>query len=51
VRYYLRMDGMRGLLGFLLEDCCGGAPEHCGPLLDEITCACPGAGQAMGTTA
>jgi DNA-binding transcriptional ArsR family regulator len=27
---------MQGLLGFLLEDCCGGAPEICRPLGDML---------------
>lgn len=35
--------GMGLLLGFLLEDCCGGAPEICAPLgLDLATLAAPG---------
>jgi DNA-binding transcriptional ArsR family regulator len=29
---------MRELLGFLMEDCCGGKPEICAPL-DEPACA------------
>lgn len=40
VRYFADMDGMRGLLGFLMEDCCGGRPELCQPLIDEISCPC-----------
>lgn len=27
IRYFANMDGMRGLLAFLMEDCCGGRPE------------------------
>ena len=38
VRYRANLDGMRGLLGFLMEDCCGGAPERCAPLLELVTC-------------
>jgi ArsR family transcriptional regulator len=36
---------MRGLLGFLMEDCCGGAPEICRPLGDILAkaAACGGA--------
>ena len=26
IRYFADMDGMRGLLAFLMEDCCGGRP-------------------------
>jgi DNA-binding transcriptional ArsR family regulator len=40
IRYFADMDGMRALLGFLLEDCCGGRPDLCRPLVDEIACAC-----------
>jgi DNA-binding transcriptional ArsR family regulator len=43
--YTADYDAMQGLLGFLLEDCCGGAPEICGPLaqtLDRVAC-CPAA--------
>ncbi|MCA1775401.1 MAG: helix-turn-helix domain-containing protein [Loktanella sp.] len=40
IRYFVQMDGVRGLLGFLMEDCCGGSPELCRPLLDEIACSC-----------
>jgi DNA-binding transcriptional ArsR family regulator len=40
IRYFADMDGMRDLLAFLMEDCCGGRPELCQPVLDEVTCAC-----------
>ena len=40
IRYSADMDGLRGLLGFLLQDCCGGRAELCQPLIDEIACAC-----------
>jgi len=39
IRYFADMDGMRGLLAFLMEDCCGGKPELCQPVIDEIACA------------
>ena len=39
IRYVADLDGMRRLLGFLLEDCCGGRPETCRPLLEELACA------------
>ncbi|MBD3625476.1 MAG: helix-turn-helix transcriptional regulator [Rhodobacteraceae bacterium] len=38
IRYFARMDGVRDLLGFLLEDCCGGDPAMCRSLLDGMTC-------------
>jgi DNA-binding transcriptional ArsR family regulator len=43
--YTADYGAMQGLLGFLLEDCCGGSPEICGPLgevLDRVAC-CPAA--------
>src|SRR3972149_7020188 len=27
IRYAADLDGMRGLLAYLMEDCCGGRPE------------------------
>lgn len=36
IRYYADFDGIRGLLGFLMEDCCGGRSEQCAPVLDAI---------------
>ena len=38
IRYFANTDGLRGLLGFLLKDCCGGRPELCEPLIDSIAC-------------
>ena len=40
IRYFADMDGMRGLLGFLMEDCCGGRPERCRQVIDELACDC-----------
>ena len=40
IRYFADFDAMRGLLSFMLEDCCGGRPELCQPLIKEIACAC-----------
>lgn len=40
IRYFADMDGMRGLLAFLMEDCCGGRPDLCQPVIDEIACSC-----------
>ncbi len=34
--------GMRGLIAFLVEDCCRGRPEACAPLLDAaLPLCCP----------
>ena len=40
IRYFANMDGLQGLLAFLLQDCCGGRPELCRPLIEDITCGC-----------
>jgi len=40
IRYFADMQGMRGLLSFLMEDCCGGNPELCQPVINELACAC-----------
>jgi ArsR family transcriptional regulator len=42
--YTAEYDRMRDLLGFLVEDCCGGSPEICSPLANVLrTAACDGA--------
>ena len=38
VRYFADMDGIGGLVSFLLEDCCGGNAEQCAPII-EATCS------------
>ena len=40
IRYFADFDAVRGLLVFLMEDCCGGRPELCQPIIDELACAC-----------
>lgn len=40
--YTANYDAMRDLLGFLMEDCCGGAPEICAPLAAVASRACSG---------
>lgn len=37
--YTAEYDRMRALLGFLVEDCCGGSLEICAPLVDVIRVA------------
>lgn len=37
--YTAEYDRMRDVLGFLLEDCCGGSPEICAPLADVLRAA------------
>ncbi|KAA9133243.1 helix-turn-helix transcriptional regulator [Marinihelvus fidelis] len=36
VFYQADFQGVRRMLDYLLEDCCQGAPEVCGPLLDRL---------------
>jgi ArsR family transcriptional regulator, arsenate/arsenite/antimonite-responsive transcriptional repressor len=38
--YSADYETLRGLIGFLMKDCCGGRPEICAPLLAEPMC-CP----------
>lgn len=40
IRYFADMEGLKGLLGFLMEDCCGGAPELCEPVIAKLACGC-----------
>ena len=39
IRYYADLTGVQGLLAFLMEECCGGHPDQCQPLINEIACA------------
>ncbi len=38
--YTADYDSMRGLLAFLVEDCCGGSPEICAPLATVVSQGC-----------
>jgi len=38
IRYFADLDGVRGLLAFLMQDCCGGHPELCQSVIEEIAC-------------
>lgn len=42
IRYSADMARLRSLVGWLLEDCCGGDPDICAPVLDRIACTCEG---------
>ncbi|THD62970.1 metalloregulator ArsR/SmtB family transcription factor [Phenylobacterium sp.] len=44
--YTAGYDRMRELLAFLMEDCCGGNPEICGPLVALASRACAAEGRA-----
>ncbi len=38
IRYHADFSAVRELVLFLIEDCCGGAPELCQPILDQVKC-------------
>ncbi|MDD7911594.1 MULTISPECIES: ArsR/SmtB family transcription factor [Pseudovibrio] len=38
IRYFAALERMSALLGFLMEDCCGGNPEICRPVLKQMSC-------------
>lgn len=38
--YEARIETMRELLDYLMQDCCGGSPELCAPLFDGIRKGC-----------
>jgi ArsR family transcriptional regulator len=39
--YRANLDAIRRLVTFLLEDCCGGRPEACGSLVNDLACCAP----------
>jgi len=40
IRYFADINGLNGLLSFLLQDCCGGRADLCQPLINDIASAC-----------
>lgn len=40
IRYFADFEGMRDLLAFLMEDCCGGDIALCAPVIEAVTCGC-----------
>ena len=43
--YTAAYDQMRELLAFLMEDCCGGRPEICAPLVQVASRPCAAEGR------
>lgn len=39
--YSAAYDGLSGLIGFLMADCCAGRPEVCTPVLAALNPCCP----------
>ncbi|MBI4365250.1 MAG: helix-turn-helix transcriptional regulator [Deltaproteobacteria bacterium] len=37
MNYRANLDGFRGLIDFMLRDCCGGRPEICAPVVNDFT--------------
>lgn len=46
--YRADLDRFRALTRYLLQDCCGGRPEICEPLIAELTPCCPPTTKAAG---
>ncbi|SNY90321.1 transcriptional regulator, ArsR family [Cohaesibacter sp. ES.047] len=40
IYYYADMNAVGGLLSYLLQDCCGGRPELCDAVINEVACSC-----------
>ncbi|GLK79725.1 ArsR/SmtB family transcription factor [Methylopila turkensis] len=40
ILYAANFDGMRGLVNYLLEDCCAGRPEVCAPVFEALSDRC-----------
>ena len=38
--YRAKLDRFRATATYLLNDCCGGRPELCAPLIEDITPCC-----------
>ena len=45
--YAANYDSMRELLAFLMEDCCGGKPEICAPLVAIASQCCEAEGHCV----
>ncbi len=37
IRYFARMTAVEALVAFLVEDCCGGRPGLCKPVIDALS--------------
>jgi DNA-binding transcriptional ArsR family regulator len=37
IRYHAHIPGVRGLLAYLMQDCCGGRADLCQPLIASVT--------------
>jgi hypothetical protein len=39
MNYRADLDGFRGLVDFMLRDCCGGRPDICAPVVEDFNAA------------
>ncbi|WP_103119778.1 ArsR/SmtB family transcription factor [Methylopila sp. Yamaguchi] len=48
ILYAANFEGMRGLVNYLLADCCAGRPEVCAPVFEQLEkgCGCRPAARA-----
>ncbi len=42
ILYRADLSALRGVLSFVLKDCCGGRPEICAPLAEDLACCTNG---------
>jgi DNA-binding transcriptional ArsR family regulator len=40
MHYCADIDGFRGLMDFLMRDCCNGRPDICAPVVERFNAAC-----------
>ena len=40
MNYRADLEGLRGMIEFLMRDCCGGRPEICTPLIGDLQQSC-----------
>jgi DNA-binding transcriptional ArsR family regulator len=45
--YRADLKAFQAVALFLLQDCCGGKPEICAPLIDSLTPCCPSAKKSV----
>jgi DNA-binding transcriptional ArsR family regulator len=43
ISYFIHVEGIRALMAYLMEDCCGGKAELCLPSSDDEACCEPAA--------
>jgi len=47
MNYRADLDGFRGLIDFMMRDCCNGRPEICAPVVEEFAAGCAPARKAV----